>query len=209
MKPLITKAFIFTWLIALTHVAQAQQDYIITNADDSIACKITIPFMGAAKYKKDGMAESKKILPEEIREYCITRKKVAYRAVVVAANQHFGFLPLIEKGKINLYEMIYTSTGFNGQAGYSSKVYYVSKGSDTVNELKTSSLFSSRSRQARKDDFKEMIKDNKTVYDKYMAENSFSFERIRNLIHLYNTGKVLYEDVKPEPESEGFNPNGN
>ena len=39
-----------------------------------------------------------------------------------------------------------------------------------------------------------MIKDNKEVYDKYLADDKFGFAQIRNLIHLYNTGRSFESD---------------
>jgi len=105
---------------------------------------------------------------------------------------------VIEKGKISLYEMIYTTytgttTTYSGTmtTNTTTTEWYVSKGSDNVSDIKTSGLFMLKAKQKRKDTFAEMLKDNKNIYDKYLAEDKFSFKQIRNLVHLYNTGKPL------------------
>jgi hypothetical protein len=97
-------------------------------------------------------------------------------------------MTVVEDGKINLYEMIVTTTtpGMNG-ASYSNSntEWYVSKGTDTAMILK-GKLFG---REKRKNDFAELLADNKAVYDKYMSDDKFGFDEIRNLVHLYNTGE--------------------
>lgn len=199
MKPLITKTLILMAITLFAFTAKAQQeDYVITTKGDSIKCKVITPFIGSAKYKVEGTAGSKKIKIDEIKEYSITRNNQTFRSVVIKnAGAFFPkkpvFMTVIEKGKINLYEMIYTTTGANG-VSTSTKVWYVGKNTDTVSELKTTSIFSMDSKKDRKDNFQDLIKDNKEVSDKYSSEKKFSFDAIQNLVHLYNTTGIPYKD---------------
>jgi hypothetical protein len=39
-----------------------------------------------------------------------------------------------------------------------------------------------------------MLKDKPDVYNKYIAEEKFTFKQIGNLVHLYNTGKTYDEE---------------
>ena len=56
----------------------------------------------------------------------------------------------------------------------------------------------------------DLLSDNKAVYDKFIADDKVSLKQIRNIIHLYNTGKPY--EPKPVKEekvdsSNDFNPN--
>ena len=49
-----------------------------------------------------------------------------------------------------------------------------------------------------------MIKDKPNVYEKYMAENKFNFNFIQNLVHLYNTGKLLSEEKTEAKKDDAY-----
>jgi len=176
-------------ILLLTVNVYAQGDYVITVKGDSIACEINTPLIGSTKYKSDAMSRSEKIKPDEIKEYYIARKNTLYRSVFLDDKTKPVFAVVIEKGKISLYEVKYTN--YSGTTTTTTTVWYVGKGSDHVSDLKTNGLFTNTARQQRKDDFGEMLMDNKDVYDKYKSEDKFSFRQIRNLVHLYNTGQPL------------------
>ncbi len=99
----------------------------------------------------------------------------------------------IEKGPINLLEeQAIRTSGMPGTGGVFSNTttnWYIGKGIDTVRILKTSDLFSIKSKKARKNILTDLIKDKQEVYDKYLADDSFTFEELRSLIHFYNTGE--------------------
>jgi hypothetical protein len=209
MKILITKAIICITAITLTFNAKAQTDYVITVKGDSIACKVSTPLIGGPKYKSDAMNKSEKIKPDEIKEYFIARKNLLTRSVFVDDAPDSQFLTVIEKGKISLFELV--NSVYNGMSTTTTTTWYAGKGTDHVSALKTSALFFNKGRQQRRDNFAEMVADNKDVYDKYKAEDKFSFKQIRNLVHLYNTGKPFeeVEDKPKEDHSADFNPSQN
>lgn len=183
MKTLFVKAPVVIAAILLTFKANGQTDYVITVKGDTITCAITTSLSGKEKYKIEATGKSKKIKPDAIREYYIARKNIRERSVYTANNPNPVFMIIVEKGPVSLYRTVL----FNK---YSTTKWYIAKGSDHVSDLKTSGLFLSKSRETRKDILGEMLRDNKPVYDKYVAEDKFSFKQIRNLVHLYDTGQL-------------------
>ncbi len=162
--------------------AKAQQDYVITTNGDSIKCKINIPFIGSPKYKIEGSNESKKIKADSVNEYYTADKSTWYRRVFydpkgLWVRNKVCFMTVVESGKINLYELItdYNNVTITG--------WYASKGTNTVILIKETGLLGNRKRR----DFETLIADNKAVYEKYTADDKFGFDKIRNLVHLYNT----------------------
>lgn len=176
--------------------AKAQtDDYVITVKGDTLKCSISFPLIGPSKYKVPG-GESEKLDHAKIKEYYITRKDLLKRVVFMGDKTKSDFLEVVENGSISLYKIVYN----NGKT--STVEWYVGKASDRVSALKTSGLFLGKSRKDRKDDFAEMLQDKPEVYNKYMAENKFSFNAIQNLVHLYNTGKSLKEEKTVEPKKD-------
>jgi len=175
---------ILTALVLALNV-HAQTDYVITAMGDSIPCKISTPFLANIKYKGDAMSEPKKIKPEEIKQYFIARKNLLERSVLIDSTSKPVFMTVIERGKIKLYQMIIY---FDDSQ---TTIWYISKDSDEVIALKTSGLSLSKPRRTRKDILAKMLMDNKAVYDKYKADDKFTFKQIRKLVHWYDTGHPL------------------
>lgn len=195
MKLLLTSILVFSILMLFTISVNAQtEDYVITPKGDTLKCSISFPLIGASKYTIPG-AKSKKMDRDEIKEYYITRKDLRKRVVFMGHKSKADFMTVIENGKISLYEIVYNH--YSQYSNQSTTEWYVGKSSDRVLALKTSDLlFLGKARKERKDDFSDMLKDKPEVYEKYMAEDKFSFSAIRNLVHLYNTGHTLDEEKK-------------
>ena len=185
MKTLRIITILYLLTIVLATSAHAQTDYVITAKGDSIPCKISMPFFGGIKYKDDAMSEPKKIKPEEIKQYFIARKNLLERSVQTDSTLKPVFMTVIEKGKINIYESII----YSGDTQIA--IWYISKDSDEVIALKTSGLSLSKPRRTRKDILAKMLMDNKAVYNKYKADDKFTFKQIRKLVHWYDTGHPL------------------
>ena len=80
------------------------------------------------------MKESKKIISDEIKEFYSGKKEIfsnkdknLYRAVFIDDDKKPTYLIVVEKGKISLYEQIFTNAN-----GGMSMAWYVGKGSDNV-----------------------------------------------------------------------------
>jgi hypothetical protein len=173
----------------------AQRDYVITNSGDTLRCVVNGPsIFGIYKYSFNN--NTVKITLRNTKEFFIANKDLTMAAVFIDNYSTPMFMKVIEKGQIRLFEIIMNNgySAGNTPIANSSMEWFVSKGSDTVSLLKyngTASLMGFRGTKRRQNDFIEMIKDNKNVYDKYVAEDKFSFKQIRNLVHLYNTGQQL------------------
>jgi len=195
MKVFSKKILLGGILVLFFQLSAPAQDYVITIKGDTLHCRISIPLMGKPRYKSEGMTSAEKIKPDEILEYYIARKDLLEHSVSISNNKNMSpvFMTVVEKGKISLYQLIVTTTFYNNgmTSSSSTTTWYIGKGSGDVDELKTSGLFSMASRKSRKDELGQLFADNKEVYDKYIADDKFSFKQIRNLVHLYNTGEPL------------------
>lgn len=170
-------------------------DYVIPlRKDDTIMCAIKTPFLSTDPvYTTSSSDKSIRILSYQIREYYIMEEDMHYLAVHKNGRRETEFMKAIEKGPINLLEeQAIRTSGMPGTGGVFSNTttnWYIGKGIDTVRILKTSDLFSIKSKKARKNILTDLIKDKQEVYDKYLADDSFTFEELRSLIHFYNTGE--------------------
>jgi hypothetical protein len=198
-------AGLITMLLFTLSTKAHNTDYVITVQGDTLACKISGLGFVRYGYKTAQMKTQKPILLSEIKEYYFCKAGVIYRKVYKRPNKPRSaeFLRVIENGKINLYEEINNAVHSSPSGGIensSSTKWYISKGSDTVKILKNSDISLAtlffKSKEKRKNDFAEMIMDNKAVYDKYLADDKFSFEQIRALVHLYNTGELPKDQSK-------------
>lgn len=190
MKLLSTSILVLSILVLFSTDLKAQtDDYVITTKGDTIKCRILTPFFvyngSTKKYKIDG--KSKKIKTDEIQEYYIARTDYRERAVIVNGKNKLEFLKVVENGIISLYEVVYNNTSPNGFST-SSVQWFIGKGSNKVTDFKSSTIYLGKSRKDRKSYFAELLKDKPQVYDKCMTDDKFSFDEIRNLVHLYNTG---------------------
>jgi hypothetical protein len=174
-----------TTLLVAALTARAQNnDRVITITGDTIACQINVPVFGAPKYRTSENEKAKKIKTDSVKEYytadkSIWLKRVFYNPKVLRSRNKVCFMTVVESGKINLYELItdYNNVTITG--------WYASKGTDTAILIKETGLTGNRKRR----DFEALIADNKAVYEKYTTDDKFGFDKIRKLVHLYNTGE--------------------
>lgn len=185
MKTQLLRIVALIALIFTTLQSKAQPDYFITLKGDSTRCFIRVGSPKAVYYKLDTTKEeSFEIKTDSIKRFFVANDSALYTKVIKPAKADSMFLHIIEAGKINLYED--ASYGYNGVKMVD---WYISKGNDTITRLKTSGLISGSSKK-RKDEFTALIKDNKAVYDMYIADDSFTFKELQKLVHYYNTGIV-------------------
>jgi hypothetical protein len=170
-------------------------DYVIMMNGDSIPCNVNISIFKGFRYSTTDSTKLTKIKPDKIKEYYVARRHILWGSAVKEDSSRV-FLELLEKGKINLYEDYYPTT-----YGSNKIQWFVSKGSDTLQKLKSSGMLFSSPRKERKDNFSEMIKDNEAVYNKYTTENKFTYDQLRNLIHWYNTGQQLPQSPLKKDQS--------
>jgi len=190
--------FLLTTLVSMSVKALDYPDYIITVKGDSIPCRITDRMFSEVIY-----IDSKKAIPEKmtwdlVKEFYLNDSNELYRAVYINNYKVPNRLQVIENGKISLYQILETSDSFHAatptfnsySTTHTATTWYVGKGSDHVKILKFNGLTFENTRAERKADFAKLLVDNKNVYDKFDAEDDFSFSGIQKIVHLYNTGEA-------------------
>src|SRR6185312_2024784 len=195
------KLLSITGLLLIAFTAPAQnKDMVVTAAGDTIHCEITHSLLGGdLKYRTSKDQKAIKITIDNINAYYIADQSKWVRKIYYKGGQHYkagrSFMTVLESGKINLYEEIETyavnshSVGpmFGTSSTSSYKLWYVAKGNDPAARVKGDFT----GIQKMENEFAEFLADNKTVYDMYMSYNGLSFDKLRNLVHLYNTGQPL------------------
>ena len=189
--------FIMMALYATTLKAQEvinrDTNYVVlANGLDTIFCDINTKFMGKKHWFKPvgSNAKYQEITPDKVKGYYIKDSGEFYEAVFTADKKEGFFAFVIEKGKINLFEVRVTLVGMNGIGGmYSSEgiTWYISKGSNNAEVLKYNGLTFDK-KNKRKTILEEMVADNKEAAERYEKSKKFTFNHIRSIVHFYNTG---------------------
>ncbi|RYZ95328.1 MAG: hypothetical protein EOP47_26045 [Sphingobacteriaceae bacterium] len=179
--------FLIIFTAIFTVPAKAQQhDFVITNNGDTVQCKLKFAFFGGApSYQTDTLGEFIKIKSDKIRyfrSFKDGKTRRAAKAVYINGSKKRRFIDIVQEGEIMMYKMV--QTGYNY---VQTTTWYAAKGTDTLTELKTSAILATTSRKSRKEFLKDILKDKPEIYDKYVADDSFSFAAIGDLIYLYNT----------------------
>ncbi|SDJ59222.1 hypothetical protein SAMN04487898_103342 [Pedobacter sp. ok626] len=174
--------------MALSNAALAQNDYIITLKNDTLRGGITKPLIGKHRFKET--EESKPIVISEkntkvYHRTFSTKEPETFVARALPNQSKLRFLQLHEQGEIQLYEFERTSPGKYGNVTVTS--WYASKGDGLLLSIKTDAL--SFSRAEKESNFEQLLGDNPTLWARFKAEKSFSFDVLRNYIKLYNEEK--------------------
>jgi len=159
-------------------------DRIITVKNDTIPCTITLMADEYSySYKKVEKDEPIKIETTNVKEFYSGDKKIWKRRVYQNGHLIPYFLTVIELGKISLFEDVTTLTSygpFNTTSVSKTIEWYVAKGNDHADLLK-SSKFKVFGEKKSKNAFVALIEDNKEVYNKFLVDNSFSFDEIKRI----------------------------
>ena len=205
MKNLFKLIYVVAAILLGTSLSFAQQaskkgrDYIIFPKGDTLFCKIKSPFLegGKTRYKADGMKSAVAIDPDEIKEYYQAESNELYVSVMLPDDDEAQFLQVVENGPIRIYQFFKRGGSAGSFGSYSSaKLWYMSKNFGKLAQIKTNSFFTGMGtgpRKERENIFGELLKDKPEVYKKYEDSKKFSFDNIRSLVHLYNTGTWVEE----------------
>ena len=194
----ISQFLFFVFAIVYCPTAYAQQaGIVVNNSGDTLKCEMKFPFIGANKYKTAQMEDFKKLDVKEISYFRTDDLKYVYKAARLPNSKKTAFLQVVEEGKINLFTHTVTYTGYMG-ATYSTTTWYISKENGELQELKTSALFSFKSKKDRKNIFADMLSDNPDALKLYQDEDNFSFKTLRSTVHFYNTGKLPQQKKEAE-----------
>ncbi|MFA4870481.1 MAG: hypothetical protein WC623_19955 [Pedobacter sp.] len=174
--------------MAITKTALAQNDYIVTLKNDTLRGEVKNTLFGYKhRFKETGQSKSNLITVKNTKLYSkISNKKVnTYEARILPDKKKPIFMELLEKGDINLYELIVYNGGMNGSTTTN---WYASKGSGPLFSLKTSALAFNRADKEKS--FEQLLSDNPALWANFKAEKSFSFKVLRKYINLYNHEKI-------------------
>ncbi len=168
-------------------------DYLVSVKGDTLKCMLKKVFLSSKmKYRTDTTSKYSDVDPSQFIKY--HRQGEEYTNKLAILDEKLRYLPIIEEGKINLFEKITVS--YNPQTHLSQSKYdwYVAKGTDTLTHLKTNGLLALKSRKERKSELVQMLADNPAVLEQFYKDESFTFKELRDIIHLYNTGERLKKD---------------
>ena len=179
--------------------AQSIKDsYVINNNNDTIKCEIKVLFFGSIKYKPLSASNNKYILasPSDIKEYHIAGNANSYVAIALADEGKIGYISILEKGRINLYEKI--TSNENGYSQISSILtrWYVSKDYAPLQKLKSTTVYNGGAQDDQtiskksKEYFLELIADDGPLFEKFRAETDFSYSKLQYYVHQYNLDKL-------------------
>jgi hypothetical protein len=171
MKISFLKSLIFIAIALSTFNVNAQNDKIITNSDDTIACKIEGPgVLGVFRY------DHIEITKKRIKEFYNASKTMWFRRVVVR-HQPTVFMKVVVRGKISIYENV---------DNYRGDVWFASKNSDTAVSIQSNKMGLFMGNDKRRKLFGDYLQDKKAVYDQYMEIKDPDIEDMLRLAQLYN-----------------------
>jgi len=188
----VKKTILFSLVLFTSFSLKAQfDDRMITANDDTIACKLSRSMMGAFKYKT-AKGDKGEVDKGEVKEFYTGDKKKWVRRVYITSQRYPCYMTVLERGKISLYEMDAGFVYYNGNSFYNNgpkTQWFVAKGTDTAELVKDGDNTLFNGRKERKTYFMQLIEDNKTAYDQYMADDKFSYEEIKRIVELYNSAR--------------------
>lgn len=174
--------------------AQSPNEYVITNLGDTIPCKITNQFMGAAVYVSTDGKKRGKVKVKMVKEYYDVKRKHVFKAMKLPDFSRPMFVERLETGTINLYELyITTSTGGGGAFGaptgsrVTQQWYVTKKGSDSLYLIKINTLFNGKTnRGERKASLYLAIGDDPELLQQFKDKDKYGYDEIRAVIKRYN-----------------------
>jgi len=175
----------------INHSFAQQPGYVITQTNDTIKCTVKNGLLGGTKYQLPN-GDFKKITKKDIKEYQLTKDSSVYIVQYPHEEDVPEFLQWIERGKINLYQQISSSSTYNASTnmttGSSTNTWYISKNDSALILLKTNGWFTfgGSSHKERETTFIEMISDDPVTLADLKKANSFDFKTIRKYIKQYN-----------------------
>jgi hypothetical protein len=194
---------IFLAILLLNEAEAQNRDYVITINGDTLKGQ----FIGK-KFKADGWAKARELDLAGYKETYQAAKHDLERAVFFPEDSTISFLPVIINGKISLYQStgygvgvglsIMMGVGMRGGIGITkTMLYYAAKGTGFPKKMDYSQFgkIKVKSQEKRMDTLGQMLMDNKVVYNKFIADDNFTLRAIKNIIHLYDTGRPLGSDV--------------
>ena len=193
----IKKVLLTGFFCTISYFASAQNDFVVTMENDTIRGQAITGLFGGAVKKFIPVSGGKiKVKPDKIKEYYISSSQKNMVAKITPGTTREIFLERLEKGSIELYELNRTHYHYSAYGGGTTSRqvnWYVSKAGAPIVLLKHNSWLTF-SKDRRKNEFFDLIKDNQELADRFTTSDKFSFKEIKSLISLYN------EDARRKPQ---------
>ncbi|PAW95367.1 hypothetical protein CKK33_18425 [Mucilaginibacter sp. MD40] len=165
----------------IVHAQKLVNDYIITKQGDTIAVKLKYNWLGNIVYELPGSTKATSVREGKIKEYRWSKMDPqTFMAVVLPGDDKPTFVGLLERGQINLYELI--SHRYRATTRY----WYANKENMPLVEIYSQNrLFGTDKQLVRH--FTELINDKQAVYLAFKQQNKYNFKVIRKTIQQYNS----------------------
>jgi len=167
----------------------AQKDYIVTLQQDTLRGKINSFNDNVLKFRQTDSSSNVKFQLDQLKSVYYHKSKSEYFPVRIPGGKKDLFLKRVESGKIQIYELVRTTSfqsQYGGMASSSIRTWYAVKGDAAAVEIKTNNLLGG-SRKERKDAFCDLIKDDAALAKQFLDANDFSFDYLQITIKLYNS----------------------
>jgi hypothetical protein len=158
---------------------QASTDYAVNTHGDTLQGKIKINWM-TEKVKLKTNTGTYSISNGDYTTYFIARHKALYEKIATDRS-HVLWTRVIERGKINLYEIIQRRARNQTQT-----TWFIRKNEPVSYTLKRSGIAGNIGKKGDGDIIKEFISDNPVVLNEYEMRSRYTFKNLRHLIEVYN-----------------------
>ena len=189
MKTLPYSTFVFA-CISLLSFKSSGQDYIITQKNDTVFCQLKRALISkVVKYRINPKGKYTSVDKTEVKEYFFSNDSTTWILKPIPETNDQVYIQWLEKGRINLYEYIETSYGYNGRSSqvYYNTYQYADKDNDTLKLIHSNGLFASN-------------KKGKKIFERFLADNAHLLEVFDNnkdhytleqFVHTYNKQYLL------------------
>ncbi|MES2267433.1 MAG: hypothetical protein V4520_11775 [Bacteroidota bacterium] len=181
MARVITVSIVLLLSLKGVYAQKIASDYIITKTGDTIVVKLKYNWLGKIVYELPGSTKAISVGEGKIKEYHWSKMDPqTFIAAVLPGDDKPTFVALMERGQINLYELIshrYRAT---------SRYWYANKENMPLVEIYNQRRLFGTDKQLVQH-FTDLINDKQQVYLAFKQQNKYNFKAIRKSIQQYNS----------------------
>ncbi|HEK21335.1 hypothetical protein [Mucilaginibacter sp.] len=181
MAKIITFSVVFLLCLDVAQAQKPRNDYVITKAGDTIAVKLKYNWLGSVVYKLPGNTRATPVDENRIKEYYWSKApSQTFIAIVLPGENKPTFVALLDRGEINLYELISHRYKATMRFWYANK-----KNMPLVKIYNQNRLFRTDKQLVR--NFTDLIGDKQQVYLPFKKQHKYNFKTIEKAIQQYNS----------------------
>ncbi|NHA05634.1 hypothetical protein G7092_17615 [Mucilaginibacter sp. HC2] len=183
MTRIIALSIVLLLSLKGAYAQKMPNDYIITKQGDTIAVKLKYNWLGNILYELPGSTNFGSVTEDKLKDYHWSKMNPqTFIAAILPGQDKPTFVALLERGEINLYELIshrYRAT---------TKYWYANKKNMPLVEINNERRLFGTDKQLVQH-FTDLINDKQQVYLAFKQQNKYNFKVIRKLIQQYNASK--------------------